>query len=125
MRIATLFLLLAFVANGTLADQKTAAPKGGLPIQKVWRHGTDARIGPTPRLLQGPVAPAAAPAPFNAKLDLNRATLEQIQRLPGVGVEWAPKLLAGRPYYTLGDLARDGLPFNVIDQISPLVTLSP
>ena len=64
-------------------------------------------------------------APGLGKLDLNRATLEQIQRLPGVGETWAPRILAGRPYSTLGDLARIGIPFTTIDALSGVVELGP
>ncbi len=112
-------------AKSAVAKSAGSTTKGVLPIQKSWRRGWQPLIGPTPQFLQGPAAPQAAPPAFGAKLDLNHAMLEQIQRLPGVGVVWAPKLLAGRPYYTLGDIARDGIPFNVIDQISPLITLEP
>jgi DNA uptake protein ComE-like DNA-binding protein len=57
------------------------------------------------------------------KIDLNRASLEQLQRLPGVGWTWAPRILAGRPYTTFGDLARDGIPFTTIDALSREVEL--
>ncbi len=125
MHVITLSLLLMAAAADAPAKAPVVAPKTGLPIQKVWRRGWQPLIGPAPQLLRGPAPPPAAPPAFGAKLDLNHATLEQIQRLPGVGVVWAPKLLAGRPYYTLGDIARDGIPFNVIDQMSPLITLEP
>ncbi|MGD9720656.1 MAG: ComEA family DNA-binding protein [Pirellulales bacterium] len=72
-------------------------------------------------------APAFIPfaAPGRGKLDLNTATLEQIQRLPGVGVTWAPRILAGRPYRTFGDLARDGIPYTTIESLSRRVELGP
>jgi hypothetical protein len=99
-----------------------APPKGGMPIQKVW-PGRETRYLTPPAILRGPTEKQRTPAPYADKLDLNHASLEQLQRLPGVGVVWAPKLLSGRPYYTEGDLARDGIPFNVIEQIAPLITL--
>ena len=57
------------------------------------------------------------------KLNLNRATIEQIQQLPGVGLVWAPRILAGKPYQSFGDLARAGIPFETIDALSRSVEL--
>jgi DNA uptake protein ComE-like DNA-binding protein len=74
-------------------------------------------------------APSVVPysPPGLGKLNLNdrTVTIEQIQRLPGVGVVWAPKILAGRPYRTFGDMARDGIPFTTIDALSRSVELGP
>lgn len=81
-------------------------------------------IVPPGLLSQAPVVPPST-APGLGKLDLNRATLEQLQRLPGVGLTWAPRILAGRPYRTLGDLARDGIPFTTVEALSHEVELGP
>ncbi len=74
-------------------------------------------------------APSVVPysPPGLGKLNLNdrTVTIEQIRRLPGVGVVWAPKILAGRPYRTFGDMARDGIPFSTIDALSRSVELGP
>ncbi len=34
-------------------------------------------------------------------------------------------LMAGRPYRTLGDLARDGVPLDTIQKIAPLIVTGP
>ncbi len=74
-------------------------------------------------------APSVVPfsPPGLGKLNLNdrTVTIEQIRRLPGVGEVWAPKILAGRPYRTFGDMARDGIPFTTIDALSRSVELGP
>jgi hypothetical protein len=43
--------------------------------------------------------------------------------LPGVGAATAKKIIAGRPYSTVGDLSKAGIPASTIQKIMPLVSL--
>ena len=43
-------------------------------------------------------------------IDLNKATAEELEELPGVGPATAKKIIAGRPYSKVDDLAKAGVP---------------
>ena len=76
-------------------------------------------------LLQPPANSPGTPAPYSTKVNLNRATLEQIQRLPGITPGVAARILAGRPYRRIGELGTIGIPFEIIESIAPAVTFDP
>jgi DNA uptake protein ComE-like DNA-binding protein len=48
--------------------------------------------------------PAKGPAPQVDLLDLNSATKEQLQTLPGIGEAYADKIIANRPYKAKNEL---------------------
>jgi competence protein ComEA len=71
-------------------------------------------------------AKATEPAAASAPLDLNKATAEELAaRLPGVGEVTAKKIVVGRPYTKVDDLARAGVPARTIEGIRKLVTVGP
>jgi competence protein ComEA len=97
-------------ADGNRAtDQPRIAPPSALPAL----------------MLAPPSRAPVTPAPYATKINLNRATLEQIQRLPGMTPGMAAHILAGRPFGTVSDLARIGVPFEIIEKIAPVVTIEP
>jgi DNA uptake protein ComE-like DNA-binding protein len=69
-----------------------------------------------------PLAAHAQTAPaVPAKVDINNATQKDLENLPGVGSATAKKIIAGRPYSAVGDLAKAGVSAKVIQDITPLV----
>jgi len=68
--------------------------------------------------------PAPALAAKAKKLDLNTASQKELEELPGVGEATAKKIIAGRPYASVADLEKAGVPKSTIDKISSQVTVS-
>jgi len=52
-------------------------------------------------------------------VDLNSASLSELETLPAITSDYARKIIAGRPYESMGDLERTGIPRQILDQISP------
>ncbi|MGH9442008.1 MAG: ComEA family DNA-binding protein [Thermoanaerobaculia bacterium] len=66
---------------------------------------------------------AASPAPAAGPVDLNSASQKDLEALPAVGAATAKKIIAGRPYGSVGDLSKAGISARTIEKISPLVTV--
>ena len=69
-----------------------------------------------------PAKAAQAKAPA-AVVNLNTASESDLVALPGVGPATAKKIMAGRPYASVADLAKAGVPKNTIEKISSMVTV--
>jgi hypothetical protein len=67
-------------------------------------------------------AAAKAAQKATAAVNLNTASESELEALPGVGPATAKKIIAGRPYAAVADLAKAGVPKNTIEKITPLVT---
>jgi len=88
------------------------------------------RREPSPAALQSPaiVAPPPIPVPrvqpgrgpnLANGVDLNTASLSQLESLPGMTADYAHKIIAGRPFHDRSELVRAGVPQAVFERMSP------
>src|SRR5262249_42297360 len=62
-------------------------------------------------------------APPAGTVNLNTASQADLEALPGIGPVTAKKIIAGRPYTSVADLSKAGVPKSTIDKISSRVTV--
>jgi len=58
-------------------------------------------------------------------IDLNSASAEELMTVPGVGEAYARKIIEGRPYKTVDDLSRAGLPAATVSKVKTMVVVRP
>ena len=58
-------------------------------------------------------------------VDLNHATVEELRTLPGIGEDFARKIIDGRPHKNVADLADAGVPARTIDALKRLAVVHP
>jgi DNA uptake protein ComE-like DNA-binding protein len=65
------------------------------------------KMAPAPKT--APAESKMAPAPKADLLDINSATAEQLDALPGVGKAYSAKIIAGRPYKGKDELVQKNI----------------
>jgi hypothetical protein len=58
------------------------------------------------------------------QVDLNTASEKDLDSLPGVGPATAKKIIAARPYQSVNDLSKAGLPAKEVERLRSMVTVS-
>jgi competence protein ComEA len=89
-----------------------AAPRAEAPI----RGAAGARVVQSAALTVPPPPP---------RVDINHASVEELQTLPGVDAALAARIVAARPYGDVEALERTGMPAAAIARLAPLVKTGP
>lgn len=99
-------LLAALIALALAAPASAQAPQPAAPSP----------AAPPPGTMMMKPAPAKPPA--TALLDINSASAEELDALPGIGAARAAAIIAGRPYKGKDELVQKNiLPKSVYDKI--------
>jgi DNA uptake protein ComE-like DNA-binding protein len=65
---------------------------------------------------------AQANLPASERMDVNHASLEELEKLPGVTQIWAERIVRFRPYHAKTDLRNQGvIPARVYHKIEDLI----
>jgi DNA uptake protein ComE-like DNA-binding protein len=106
------------MSRGALTSRKL------LPVASAMLALALTAVGPSLAGTTDPKAahPSVAATPHKPFLDLNKASVYDLEQLPGIGGAEAHKIIDGRPYRTKADLlSRKVIPAATYQQISPLV----
>src|SRR5215467_6987576 len=84
-----------------------------------------ALVGSSPLSIQGATQTKekAAAKGETKKIDINSASADELMSLNGVGEATAKKIIAGRPYASVDDLAKAGVSKSTITKIRSQVTV--
>ena len=67
--------------------------------------------------------PVAHAAPAAALVDINTATADELSKVKGVGAATAKKIIANRPYASLEELSKTGIPAGSLTKLKPSFTV--
>lgn len=81
--------------------------------------------GELPASTRSPDSRAAGVA-ADSRININTASVDQLDTLPGIGLSRAQSIIDGRPYQTVDDLDRvPGIGATTLDRLRDLVTVGP
>lgn len=87
------------------------------------------RVASAPAIENRPLASPTRKIPPSQPLDINRATAEELQRLPGIGLKLSQRIVAARarkPFESVDDLRRvSGIGPKTLERLRPHVLVIP